>query len=138
MIIIVGLVILIAAVVVGVAGVFTNLGGAHSLTHGFTVLSYHLGGPSGKLFLFGIVVGAVALFGLSLLLYGARHISRLGSAARRGLQQSRDEMVAVSKDRDELVDQRETARSHSVSVANSSAPRGEHTVGQSEAATADS
>jgi len=137
MIIILGLVILIAAVVVGVAGVFTNLGGAHSLTHGFAVLSYHLGGSSGKLFLFGIVVGAVGLFGLSLLLSGARRTSRLGSAARRGLKESRDETVAVSKDRDELIDERETARSYSASVPSSAATSDENSVGQTEAATSD-
>jgi len=135
MVIIIGLIILIAAVVVGVAGVFTNLGAAHSLTHGFAVLGYHLGGPSGKLFLFGMVVGAVALFGLSLLLTGVRHTSRLGRTARRGLEQSRGETAAVSKDRDELIDQREAARSHPASAPSSAPPSSEHVIGESEIVT---
>jgi len=62
------------------------------------------------LFLTGIVVGAVALAGLSLLLAGARRTSRRGSAARRRLRQSRRETAAVSQDRDDLIGQRDTAR----------------------------
>ena len=137
MIIIVGLVILIAAVVVGVAGVISNVGAGHSLTHRFDILSYHLGGSSGKLVLLVIVVGGVAIFGLSLLLSGARRTSRLGSAARRGLEQSRDETVVVSRDRDALIAQRSTARAYSTSVPSSGSPSDEHLMGQTETATAD-
>ena len=86
MIVILGLIILVAAVIVGVAGVLGNGGSAHALTHGFSVFGYHVTGSTGTLFLYGIVVGAVALAGLSLLLAGARRTSRRGSAARRGLQ----------------------------------------------------
>ena len=64
MILIVGLIILVAAVIVGVAGVLTNDGGAHALTSGFSVFGYHVTGSTGVLFLYGIVVGAVAVFGL--------------------------------------------------------------------------
>ena len=58
MILIVGLIILVAAVIVGVAGVLTNGGGAHALTSGFSVFGYHVTGSTGALFLYGIVVGA--------------------------------------------------------------------------------
>ena len=37
MIVILGLIIVIAAVVVGVAGVLSNAGSVHALTHGFPV-----------------------------------------------------------------------------------------------------
>jgi hypothetical protein len=121
MIIILGLVILVAAVVVGVAGVLSN-GGTHGLAHGFSVLGYHVTG-SGTVFLYGIAVGAVALSGLWLLLAGVRHTSRRGRAARRGLRQSqretaesRQETVAVSKDRDDLIGQRDTARAYTAST----------------------
>lgn len=110
MIVILGLIILAAAVIVGVAGVLSNGGSAHALTHGFAVFGYHVTGSTGTLFLYGIVVGAVALLGLSLLLAGARRTSRRGSEARRGLKQSRRETAAVSKDRDDLIDQRDTTR----------------------------
>ena len=96
MIIIIGLVILIAAVVAGVAGVLSNSGSGHPLTHPFAVFGYHVTGSTGTLFLYGIVVGALGLLGLSLLLAGARRTSRRGREARRGLTQSRRETAAVS------------------------------------------
>ena len=116
MIVILGLIILIAAVVVGAAGVFGNGGSAHALTNGFSVFGYHVTGSTGTLFLYGIVVGALGLFGLSLLLAGARRTSRRGRDARRGLRQSRRETAAVSQDRDNLIGQRDTARASTAST----------------------
>lgn len=110
MIVIVGLIILVVAVVVGVAGVLSNSGSGHALAHGFGVFGYHVTGSTGALFLCGIVVGAVAILGFSLLLAGARRTSRRGGEARRGLRRSRSETAAVSKERDDLIDQREAAR----------------------------
>ena len=57
MIIILGLVILVAAVIAGVAGVLSNSGSGHALTHGFAVFGYHVTGSTGTLFLYGIVSG---------------------------------------------------------------------------------
>jgi hypothetical protein len=116
MIIIIGLVILVAAVVAGVAGVLTNSGSGHPLTHHFAVFGYHVTGSTGTLFLYGIVVGALGLLGLSLLLAGARRTSRRGHEARHGLTQSRRETAAVSHDRDDLLDERETARAYTAST----------------------
>src|SRR5450432_81629 len=121
MIIIIGLIIVVAALIVGLAGVLGN-GGTHGLAHGFSVLAFPLT-SSGTIFLYGIAVGAIALFGLWLLLAGARRTSRRGSAARRGLRQSRretaqsrQETAAVSKDRDNLIGQRDTARTYTAST----------------------
>ena len=116
MIIIIGLVILVVAVVVGVAGVLSNSGSGHALTHPFALFGYHVTGSTGTLFLYGIVVGAIAVAGLSLLLAAARRTSRRGHEARRGLRQSRRETAAVSRDRDDLIDQRDAARDHTVST----------------------
>jgi hypothetical protein len=113
MIIVLGLVILVAAVIAGVAGVLANGGHAHAVTH-FAVFGYHVTGSTGTLFLYGIVVGALALAGLSVLLAGARRTSRRGRDARRGLAQSRRETAAVSADRDDLRGQRDTARAYTV------------------------
>jgi hypothetical protein len=110
MIIVLGLVIVVAAVVVGTAGVLSNSGHGHALTHGFSVFGYHVTGSTGTLFLYGVVVGAIAVFGLSLLLSGARRTSRRGHVARGELKASRRETVAVSQDRDSLIDQRDDAR----------------------------
>jgi hypothetical protein len=123
MIIILGLVVLVAAVVVGVAGVLVNQGAGHALVHPFAVFGYHVTGSTGTLFLYGIVVGAIGVVGLSLLLAGARRTSRRGSAARRGLRQSRRETAAVSQDRDDLLDQRETARADAASAPGNATPR---------------
>jgi hypothetical protein len=123
MIVIVGLIVLLAAVIVGVAGVLSNDGHAHALPHGFAVFGYHVTGSTGHVFLAGIVVGAAAVVGLSLLLAGARRTSRRGSAARRGLRQSRQETAAVSQDRDDLIGQRDTARAYTASNQDTSAAR---------------
>ena len=126
MIVILGLIILLAAVIIGVAGVLGNSDGAHSLTDdGFAVFGYHVTGSTGTLFLYGIVVGAVALFGLTLLLAGARRTSRRGSAARRGLKQSRRETAAASQARDDLIDERDTARAYTASALGNDTPRGD-------------
>jgi hypothetical protein len=129
MIIILGLIILVAAVIGGVAGVLGNGGSGHALSHGFAVFGYHVTGSTGTLFLYGIAVGAVALFGLSLLLAGARRTSRRGTAARRGLRQSRREMAAVTQDRDDLIGQRDTARAYTASALGNDAPPGGRDTG---------
>lgn len=123
MIIIIGLVILVAAVVAGVAGVLSNGGSGHALTHPFAVFGYHVTGSTGVLFLYGIVVGAVGLAGLSLLLAGARRTSRRGREARRGLKRSRRETAAVTQNRDDLIEQHETARADTASTPGNGDPR---------------
>jgi len=116
MIVILGLVILAVAAIAGVDAVLGNGGHGHALTNGFSMLGYHVTGSTGTLFLYGIVVGAVAMLGLGLLLGGARRTSRRGSAARRGLRQSRRETATVGRDRDDLLSQRETARADTAST----------------------
>jgi hypothetical protein len=102
--IIIGLVVLIAALVIGVAGVLTNSGDAHVLTHGFAVFGYHVTGSTGTLFLYGAVIGAAGVLGLGLLLAGARRTAVRGRTARRDLEDSRRETAAVTHDRDELAE----------------------------------
>ncbi|MEU3215698.1 hypothetical protein [Streptomyces sp. NPDC006971] len=87
MILLLGLIILIAAVVVAVAGIFANGGSANQLTNGFSVFGYHVTGSTGTLFLYGIVVGALAMFGLSLIVAAGRRPSHHSRASRRGLGQ---------------------------------------------------
>ena len=123
MIIILGLIVLIAAVVVGVAGILVNHGSGHVLTNPFAVFGYHVTGSTGTLFLYGIIVGAIGVAGLGLLLAGARRTSRRGHAARRGLRQSRQETAAVSRDRDDLIGQRDAARAETASALDNSTPR---------------
>ena len=109
MIVIVGLILMLAAVILGVAGVLGNSGSGHGLTGGFSVFGYHVTGSTGTLFLYGIVVGAIAMLGLSLLLAGARRTARRGRAARGELKESRQETAMISRDRRDLLEQRDTA-----------------------------
>lgn len=102
--ILIGLIILVAAVVIGVAGVLANAGAEHALTGDFTLFGYHVTGSTGALFLYGIVVGGVGVLGLSLLLTGARRTSRRGRAARSQLKQSRRNEAALAQQRDDLAD----------------------------------
>ena len=104
MIVIVGLVVLLAAVIVGFTGVLTNAGADHPLTENFSVFGYHVTGSTGTLFLFGIVVGAVGMLGLSLLLAGARRTAGRGRDARRDLQRSQRETAFLKRDRDTLLE----------------------------------
>jgi hypothetical protein len=120
---------LIAAVVVGVGGVLGNGGTGHALTPGFALFGYHVTGSTGTLFLYGIVVGAIAVFGLSVPLAGARRTSRRGRTARRGLKESRREAASVSRDRDDMTDQRDTARAETASALGDGAPSGDQPVG---------
>jgi hypothetical protein len=57
-------------------------GAAHPLTENFAIFGYHVTGSTGTLFRFGIVVGAVAMLGLSVLLAGARRTAGRGRDAR--------------------------------------------------------
>jgi hypothetical protein len=103
-------------VVAAVAGTLTNSGHAHALApHSFAVLGYHVTGSTGTLFLYGLVVGAVGLFGLSVLLAGARRTSRRGRAARHGLKQSQQETAAAAQARDDLIVQRDTGLTYTAS-----------------------
>jgi len=64
-------------------------------------------GSTGTLFLYGIVVGAIAMLGLCLLLASARRTSRRGRSARQGLKQSRREAATATQHRDDLIDERD-------------------------------
>jgi hypothetical protein len=99
-IVIVGLVVLLFAVVVGFIGVLNNAGPAHPLSENFSVLGYHVTGSTGTLFLFGIVIGALAMLGMSVLLAGAHRTAGRGRDARRQLQRSQREAALVNRDRD--------------------------------------
>ncbi|MFD4919005.1 hypothetical protein ACFWNR_38125 [Streptomyces virginiae] len=112
MILILGLILLIAAVIVGLAGVFGNTGAGHDLGVGgdFSIFGYHVTGSTGSLFLSGIIVGAVALLGLTLVMMGARRSVRRSAQARRELGTSRREAAAVDRERDDLIKQRDDAR----------------------------
>ncbi len=97
MIILIGLLVLIAAVVVGVAGVAANSGEVRTDTSDFGVLDYHFTASAGELFFYGMAVGAIGMLGLSLLLLGVWRSSRRNSETRRELRRSRKEVAEVKR-----------------------------------------
>jgi hypothetical protein len=98
MIVIVGLGVLLFGVIVGFIGVLNNAGAAHPLSENFSVLGYHVTGSTGTLFLFGIVIGALAMLGMSVLLAGAHRTAGRGRDARRELRRSRREATFLNRD----------------------------------------
>ena len=104
MLVILGLVVLLVAVIVAIVGVLSNSGAAHPLTENFSVSGYHVTGSTGTLFLFGIVIGAVAMLGLSVLLAGARRTAGRGRDARRDLARSQRETAFLKQERDERLE----------------------------------
>ena len=104
MLVIVGLVVLLVAVIMGFTGVLTNAGAAHPLTENFAVFGYHVTGSTGTLFLFGIVVGVVAMLGLCVLLAGARRTAGRGRDARHELKRSQREAAFLNQERDQRLE----------------------------------
>ena len=78
--------------------------GAHRLTENFIVFGYHVTGSTGTSFLFGIVVGAVGMLGLSVLLGGARRTAGRGRDARHELKRSQRETAFLNQDRDQRLE----------------------------------
>ncbi|MFD4947962.1 hypothetical protein ACFWNT_36980 [Streptomyces sp. NPDC058409] len=125
MIVILGLIILIAAVVVAVVGVLTNAGSAHQLTDGFSIFGHHVTGSTGTLFLYGIAIGVLAMFGLSLVVAAVRRPSRHSRTSRRELRQPGRESAA---DRDEAIGPRETGRAETAPARGSDRPHDDRRV----------
>ena len=103
MIVIIGLLVVIAAAALAVAGVATTSGSAHPLGDTFVIFGQHVNGLStGQLFLYGIAVGVVGMLGLSMLL-GAFNRRLASRGSRRELKESRRETAVMRDDRDRLV-----------------------------------
>lgn len=86
---IVGLLLLAAAVIVGVAGVAANTGGEHQLSGGFAVFGYHIHSSAGRLFLAGLLIGAVGMLGFLLATEGVRRNAALRRELFRFRRQAR-------------------------------------------------
>lgn len=105
MVVIVGSVALLIALIVTVAGVLSNAGPDHPLSP-FSVLGYHLTGSTGTLFLFGIVVGAVASLAIFMLVTGALRTAARAQAMRREDARFRRETAFINRDRDGRLEHR--------------------------------
>ena len=86
---IVGLLLLAAAVLVGVAGVAANTGSEHQLVGGFAIFGYHVHASSGKLLFAGLVIGAVGMLGFLMATEGLRRNAALRRELFRFRRQAR-------------------------------------------------
>ena len=108
MTVIIGLLVLAAAVGVAVVGVASI--SSHAPGDTFVIFGQHLHGlSSGQLFLGGIAVGVVGMIGLSMLL-GAFTRRMASRRSRRALRDSQRETAGVREDRDRLVQQIDVER----------------------------
>jgi hypothetical protein len=119
MLVIVGLIVLLGAAIFAIVGVLSNAGAAHPLTENFSVFGYHVTGSTGRLFLFGIVVGAVALLGLNVLVAGARRTVAHGRDARREVARFQREMAFINRDRDTRLEHQKRPDAGTTATVNS-------------------
>ena len=98
MIVIIGSIVLLVAMIVGLVGVLGNAGEAHSLTENFAVFGYDVTGSTGTVLLLGIVVGVVAMLGMSTLVVGVRRAASRAEETRRELARSRRETAFLNRD----------------------------------------
>jgi hypothetical protein len=105
MLVIIGSIALLIALLVAVVGVLSNAGPDHPLSP-FSVLGYHVTGSTGALFLFGIIVGAVALLGLGALVAGALRSAARTQETRRADARFRRETAFINRGRDERLEHR--------------------------------
>ena len=103
MLVIVGVCVLLVAAIVAIVGVLSNAGAAHPSTD-FSVFGYHLSGSTGTVFLFGIVVGAVALLGLSVLSEGSRRALDRAHETRREAARFQRQTAFINRDLDSRLD----------------------------------
>lgn len=111
MVVILGFIVLIAAVGVMLVGVLTNSGSIHALDN-FGIFGYHFNNAStGLLFLYGAVVGVVGMLGL-ILLWVAFTRRMAASGMRRELKSTKNEAEVLRQDRDRLNRELEIERSN--------------------------
>jgi membrane protein implicated in regulation of membrane protease activity len=117
MIVIIGFVVLAVAAFAAVSGVAANSGGGHQLSDNFSIAGLHLSALStGRLFLYGIIVGMIGMVGLNMLLVTLTR--RMASRApRRELRASHRESATLREERGRLSQALDDERSEYLRVA---------------------
>lgn len=105
-----GLLLLAVAGLTALVGALANSGADHLINGGFAIFGYHVTGSTGRLFLYGAIVGAVAMLGLNMLLGGIGRGFKQRVTSRRKLKQSRREGETLQQERDRLARELEEER----------------------------
>lgn len=97
-----GLLVLVAAGVTALVGALANSGSDHALARSFEIFGYHLHGSTGRLFLYGVIVGAACLLGLGMMLSGLRRSASRRLERRHERKETRGEAETLQQERDRL------------------------------------
>ena len=125
MVVIIGLVVLVVSVAVVAIGVLTNGGSAHALGN-FGIFGLHMNnGSTGKLFLYGTLVGVIGTLGLALL-WGAFARRLASGGMRRELKNTKRETENLRDDRDRLNKELEIERNNQIKASSINPTDGEH------------
>ncbi len=100
--IVLGLLLLVAAAVIAVGGVLTNLGHSHLLTRSLDIFGYHLTGSTGRLLLVGVILGAAGMLGLNLLLAGLGRGVKRRVSTRRQLKADDRQNKQLASEQDQM------------------------------------
>jgi len=110
MIVIVGLLVLVAAVVLAITGFSANTGSAHGLSESFSILGVHISGlSSGQVLLLGVSIGVAGMLGLSML-SGALSRRWTARTSQRELNAVRHDNSVLIQDRQQLSDRLDAVR----------------------------
>jgi hypothetical protein len=104
--IVLGVLLLLGAGVLAVSALSGNSGHAHQLPGGMSVLGYHLDMSEGRLFGYGLALGAAAMLGLFLLFAGSARMSRSRIRTRRALADARKNGTPVTAERPVVTERR--------------------------------
>jgi hypothetical protein len=105
-----GLLLVAGAGLTVVVGFFANNGADHAIAGGFEVFGYDVNSSTGRLFLYGAIVGVVGMLGLNLLLAGMGRGVRHKVATRRERKTYRRRTETLQEERDRLADELQAQR----------------------------
>lgn len=107
--ILIGVVLLLIAVVTASVGALANSGSDHLITN-FSLFGWTLHASTGRLFIYGAIVGGVAMLGLNMLLAGIGRGFKNRVHMRREQKAGRHEVDSLQEDRDRLAHELEEER----------------------------
>jgi hypothetical protein len=110
-----GLLLLAGAGLTVLVGFLANNGAEHGIPNGFELFGYDVNSTTGRLFLYGAIVGVVGMLGLNLLLRGMGRGVKHKVANRRERKTFRRRTETLQEERDRLageLEEERAARSH--------------------------
>jgi len=98
----IGLLLLAGAGLTVLVGFLANTGVEHTIPGGFELFGYEISGSTGRLFLYGAILGVVGMLGLNLLLTGLGRGVKHKVANRRERKTYRRRTETLQGERDRL------------------------------------